>query len=72
MLMDNSAFPDTCRDSHENMLYQHDLNQNGKDFDKILGLIENFPPLEPFVTKMRIWIPSRIILLTVLIVTALE
>jgi hypothetical protein len=51
MLMDNSAFPDTCRDSHENMLYQHDLNQNGKDFDKILGLIENFSPFGTFCNE---------------------
>ena len=36
MLMDNSAFPDTCRDSHEDMLDHHALNQNDKDFAKIL------------------------------------
>ena len=46
--MDNSAFPDTCRDSHENMLDHHDLNQNDKDFAKILDLIENFPPFGTF------------------------
>ena len=65
--MDNSVFPDICRDFH-------DLNQNDncKDFAKILDLIENFPPLECFVAKIRIWIPSRIMLLAVLIVTALE
>ena len=34
--MDNNAFPDTCRDSHKDMLDHHDLNQNGKDFAKIL------------------------------------
>ena len=67
--MNNSAFLDTCRDSHEDMLDHHDLNQDGKDFAKILDLIENFPP---FVVKMRIWIPSRIMLLAVLVVTMLE
>ena len=72
--MDNNAFSNTCRDFHEDMLNHHDLNQNciGKDFAKILNLIENFPPLEAFVVKMRIWIPSRIILLALLIVTTLE
>jgi hypothetical protein len=44
MLMDNSAFPDTCKDSHKDMLGHHNLIQNGKDFAKILDLIENFPP----------------------------
>ena len=58
MLMDNSAFPNDCRDSHEDMLDHHDL-------------IENFPPLKPFVTKMRIWIPSKRIFLTVLVETSL-
>ena len=38
MLMDNSAFPDTCRDSHKNMLDHH-------------VLIENFPPVETFCSK---------------------
>ena len=72
--MDNNAFSNTCRDFHEDMLNHHDLNQNciGKDFAKILNLIENFPSLEAFVMKMRIWIPSRIILLALLIVTTLE
>ena len=51
MLMDNSTFPDTCRDSHENMLDHHDLNQNGKDFAKILDLIENFPPFGIFYSE---------------------
>jgi hypothetical protein len=44
MLMDNSVF----LDSHENILDHHDLNQNGKDFSKILELIENFPPFGTF------------------------
>ncbi len=51
MLMDNSAFPDTCRDFHEDMLDHHDLNQNGKDFAKILDLIENFPPFGTFCSE---------------------
>ena len=51
MLMDNSAFPDTCRDSHEDILDHHDLNQNSKDFAKILDLIENFPPFETFYNE---------------------
>ena len=38
MLMDNSAFPDDCRDSHEDMLDHHDL-------------IENFPPFETFCNE---------------------
>ena len=46
--MDNNAFPDTCRDSHKDMLDHHDLNQNGKYFAKILDLIENFPPFGTF------------------------
>jgi hypothetical protein len=46
MLMDNNAFPDICRDSH-------DLNQNDncKDFAKILDLIENFLPFGMFCSK---------------------
>ena len=53
MLMNNSAFPNTCRDSHEDMLDYHDLNQNGigKDFAKILDLIENFPFFGTFCSK---------------------
>jgi hypothetical protein len=51
MLMDNSVFPDTCRDSQEDMLDHHDLNQNVKDFVKILDLIENFPPFGTFCSK---------------------
>ena len=51
MLMDNSAFPDTCRNSHEDMLDHHDLNQNGKDFTKILDLIENFPRFGTFCSE---------------------
>jgi hypothetical protein len=39
---------------------------------KSLTRLRTFPPLELFVAKLRIWIPSKIILLTVLIVTALE
>ena len=49
--MDNSAFPDTYRDSHEDMLDHHDLNQNRKNFAKILDLIENFPTLGTFCSK---------------------
>ena len=59
MLMDNSVFPNTCKDSHEDMLDHHDL-------------IENFPHFETFCSEMRIWIPSKIILFAILIVTALE
>ena len=51
MLLDNSAFLDTCRDSQKNMLNYHDLNQNGMDFAKILDLIENFPPSGTFCSK---------------------
>ena len=51
MLMDNSVFPNTCRDSHEDMLDHHDLNQNGKDFAKILNLIENIPPFGTFCSE---------------------
>ena len=51
MLMDNSAFPNSYRGSHEDMLDHHDLNQNGKDFAKILDLIENFPPFGTFCSK---------------------
>jgi hypothetical protein len=39
MLMDNSTFPDTCRDSYEDML------------DKNLDLIENFPPFGTFCSE---------------------
>ena len=39
---------------------------------KSLTRLRTFPPLKLFVVKLRIWIPSKIILLTVLIVTALE
>jgi hypothetical protein len=38
MFMDNSAFPDTCRDSHKDVFDHHDL-------------IENFPPFETFCSK---------------------
>ena len=38
MIMDNSAFPDTCKDSHEDMLDHHDL-------------IKNFPPFETFCNE---------------------
>jgi hypothetical protein len=53
MLMDNSTFLDTCRDSHEDMLDHYDLNQNGigKDFAKNLDLIENFPPFGTFCSE---------------------
>ena len=51
MLMDNSVFPDTYRDSHEDMLDHHNLNQNGKDFVKILDLIENFPHFGIFCSE---------------------
>ena len=39
MFMDNSTFPDTCRDSYEDML------------DKNLDLIENFPPFGTFCSE---------------------
>ena len=46
--MDNSVFPDICRDFH-------DLNQNDncKDFAKILDLIENFPPFGMFCSENK-------------------
>ena len=53
MLMDNSAFPSTCRDFLKDMLDHHDLNQNGtgKDFSKILDFNENFHPFGTFCSK---------------------
>ena len=51
MLIDNSVFPDIYRDSHEDMLDHHDLNQNRKNFAKILDLIENFPTFGTFCSK---------------------
>ena len=40
MHMDNNAFPDTCKDSHENMLDHH-------------VLIENFPPFKTFCSENK-------------------
>jgi hypothetical protein len=59
--MNNSAYPDTCRDSNEDILDHHDLNQNGigKDFAKILDLIENFPPFRTFYSENEVWILSE-------------
>ena len=55
MLMDNSAFLGTCMDFLDDMLDYHDLNQNGsgRDFAKILDLIEKFHPFGSFCNENK-------------------
>ena len=59
MLINNSVFPDSYRDSYEDILDHHDLNQNSKDFIKIFYLIDNFPSFGTFCSENEDFDPPK-------------
>ena len=59
MFINNSVFPDSCRDSHEDILDHYDLNQNSKDFVKNFDLIDNFPPFGTFCSENEDFDPPK-------------